>query len=174
MLLCLDVKGWGFSLWPQSPSSDLLSVVTDKLSVLCFFVVIVQSLSCVRLFVTPWTAAHQAPRSFTVFLSLLKFMSIELVVAFNHFILCHPPPILLLIVPSIRVFSNALALLIRWPKYWSSNFSLCFTSVFPDRAEEAPGGLLQPESASSQMSCARDHLEAKAHLVSLERRRPVF
>ena len=167
-------KARGFLSDHKSPSSYLLIVVTDKLNILCFFVVIVQSLSCVWLFVTPWTAAHQALRSFTIFPSLLTFMSVGLVMLSNHLILCHLLPILLLIVPSIRVFSHALAHLIRWPQYWSSNFFLCFMPAFPDRAEEAPGGLLPLESASSPVSCAWDHLEVKVHLVSLERRRPVF
>ena len=83
----------------------------------------VQSLSRVRLFATPWTAAHQAFLSFTISQSLLKFMSIELVMPSNHLILCHP---LLLpsIFPSIRVFSNESVLHIRWPKYWSFSFSI--------------------------------------------------
>ena len=83
----------------------------------------VQSLSCVRLFVTPWTAALQASPSITKSRSLLKLMSIESVMLSNRLILCHP---LLLpsIFPSIRVFSNASALRIRCPKYWSFSFSL--------------------------------------------------
>ena len=83
----------------------------------------VQSLSCVRLFVTPWTAALQASPSITKSRSLLKLMSIESVMLSNRLILCHP---LLLpsIFPSIRVFSNASALRIRCPKYWSFGFSL--------------------------------------------------
>ena len=83
------------------------------------FVVVVQSLSCVQLFVTPWTAAHQASLSFTMSQSLLKIMSIELVMLFNHLILYCP-----LLLPSIRVFSNDSALHIRWPKYWSFIFSI--------------------------------------------------
>ena len=85
----------------------------------------VQSLSCVRFFVTPWTAAHQASLSITNSQSLLKHMSIELVMPSNHLILCHPfllPPS---IFPSIRVFSNESALHIRWPKYWSFSFIIC-------------------------------------------------
>ena len=82
-------------------------------------VVAVQSLSCVWLFVTPWTAAHQASLSFTISWSLL--MSIKSVMSSNHLILCHPLLLLPSIFPSIRVFSNESALWIRWPKYW--NFS---------------------------------------------------
>ena len=82
-----------------------------------------QSLSCVRLFATPWTAACQASLSITNSWSLLKLMSIESVMPSNHLILRHP---LLLpsIFSSIRVFSNESALLIRWPKYWSFSFSI--------------------------------------------------
>ena len=82
----------------------------------------VQSLSCVQLFVTPWTAARQASLSITNSRSLLKLMSIKSVMPSNHLILCHP---LLLpsIFPSIRVFSNGSVLCIRWPKYLSFNFS---------------------------------------------------
>ena len=84
----------------------------------------VQSLSCVQLFVTPWTAACQASLSFTISQKLLKFMSLESVMPSNHLILCHslllPPSTF----PSIRVFSNESTLLIRWPKYWSFSFSI--------------------------------------------------
>ena len=78
------------------------------------------SLSCVQLFATLWTAARQASLSFTISQSLLKLMSIELVIEPpNHLILCHPLLLLPSIFPSIKVFSNESALLIRWPKYWS-------------------------------------------------------
>ena len=82
----------------------------------------VQSLSLVRLFVTPWTAAHQASLSITNSQSLLKLMSIESVIPSNHLILCHP--LLPSSPPSIRVFSNESVLCIRWPKYWSFSFSI--------------------------------------------------
>src|SRR5574337_1092987 len=83
----------------------------------------VQSLSCVRLFATPWTAACQPSLSITNSQSLLKLMCIESVMPFNHLILCCPllPPSLF---PSIRVFSNESALHIRWRKYWSFSFSI--------------------------------------------------
>ena len=84
----------------------------------------VQSLSCVWLFVTPWTAARQASLSITNSRSLLKLMSIELVMPSNHLILCHPFLLLPSIFPSIRVFSNESALLIRWPKYWTYSFNI--------------------------------------------------
>ena len=84
----------------------------------------VQSLSCVWLFVTPWTGAHQASLSITNSQSLLKLMSIKSVMPFSHLILCHPLLFPISIFPSIRVFSNESALHIRWPKYWSSSFSI--------------------------------------------------
>ena len=84
----------------------------------------VQLLSRVRLFVTPWTAAHQASRSITNYQSLLKLMSIKLVMSSSHLILCCPLILLPTIPPSIRVFSNESALRIRWPKYWSYSFSI--------------------------------------------------
>ena len=84
----------------------------------------VQSLSCVWLFVTPWTAAHQASLSSTNSWSPPKPMSIELVMPSNHLILCHPLLLLPSIFPSIRVFSDESALPIRCPKYWSFNFNI--------------------------------------------------
>ena len=84
----------------------------------------VQSLSCVRLFATPWMAACQASLSITNFWSLLKLMPIELVMPSNHLILCCPLLLPPSIVPSIRVFSNESVLWIRWPKYWSFSFSI--------------------------------------------------
>ena len=87
-------------------------------------VVVVQSLSRVRLFATPWTAACQVSLSITNSQSLLKLMSIESVMPFNHLILCRPLLLLPSIFPSIRVFSNESALRIRWPKYWSFSFSI--------------------------------------------------
>ena len=82
-------------------------------------VLVVQLLNCVRLFVTPWTAARQAPLSFTPSWSLLKFMSVELEMLSNHLILCHLFLLLPSVFPHIRVFSSESALLIRWLKYWS-------------------------------------------------------
>ena len=84
----------------------------------------VQPLSCIRLFSTPWTAAHQASMSITNSQSLFKLMSIESVMPPNHLILCHPllcPPS---IFPSIRIFSKESVLRIRWPKYWSFSFNI--------------------------------------------------
>ena len=73
---------------------------------------------------TPWTAARQASLSFTISWSLLKLMSPESVMPSNHLILCHPLLLLPSIFPSSRVFSNELAVCIRWPKHWSFNFSI--------------------------------------------------
>ena len=84
----------------------------------------VQLLSCVQLFVTPWTAAHQASLSITNSWSLLKLKSIESVMLSSHLILCRPLLLLLPIPPSIRVFSNESTLRTRWPKYWSFSFSI--------------------------------------------------
>ena len=83
----------------------------------------VQSLSCVWLFATPWTAARQTSLSITDSQILLKLMSIELVMPSSHLILCHPLILLPSIFLSIRVISNKLTLRIRWPKYWSFSFS---------------------------------------------------
>ena len=91
----------------------------------------VQTLSHVQLFVTPWTALWQASLSSTNSRSLLKFVSIELVIQSNHLILCHllllPPSIF----PSIRVFSNESVLCLRWPKDWSFSFSISPSNEHP-------------------------------------------
>ena len=84
----------------------------------------VQSFSCVQLFATPWTAAHQASLSITNSQSLLKLMSIELVMPSNHLILCHPLLLLPSILLRIRGFSKESVLHIRWPMYWSFSFSI--------------------------------------------------
>ena len=80
--------------------------------------------SLVRLFTIPWTAACQTSLFFTISWSFLKLMSIELIIPSNHLILCRPLLLLPLIFSSIRVFSNELPLLIRWPKSWSFSFSI--------------------------------------------------
>ena len=86
--------------------------------------VVLQLPSWVQPFVDPWTIACHAHLSFIVSRSLLKFMSIELVMLSNHLILCHPLLFLPSVFPSIRVFSSELPLCITWPKYWSFNFSI--------------------------------------------------
>ena len=85
--------------------------------------VVVQSLSCIQLFVTQWTAAHLASLSF-IFPSLPRLMSIESVMPSNHLVLCSPLLFLPSIFPSIGVFSSESALHIRWPKHWSFSFSI--------------------------------------------------
>ena len=97
-------------MWGQQLAANILSSV--------------QLLSHVRLFETPWTAAHQASLSITNSQSLLKLMSIESVMLSNHLILCHPFLLLPLIFGSIRVFSNESVFRSRWPKYWSFSFSI--------------------------------------------------
>ena len=89
-----------------------------------------QLLIQIWLFLTPWTAAHQVSLSFTLSWSLLKFMSIEWMMSSNYLILCHPLLLLPSIFPSIRVFSSELALHIRWPKYWSFNFSISLSNEY--------------------------------------------
>ena len=91
----------------------------------------VQSLSCVQLFETPWTAARQASLSITNSQSLLKLMSIESVMPSNHLILYHPLLFLPSIFPSTRIFSNESALRIRWPKYWSFSFNISPSNEHP-------------------------------------------
>ena len=100
------------------------SSVAQSCLTFCGWVIVVQLLSRVRLFATPWAAARHASLSFTISRSSLKLMTIQSVMPSNHLVLCHPllPPS---IFPSIRVFSNESALYIRWPKYciFSFNFS---------------------------------------------------
>ena len=90
----------------------------------------VQLLSCVRLFVIPWTAARQASLSITNSWSLLKFMSIKLVMPSNHLILCRPFLLLPSIFTRFRVFSSEAALCIRWPKYWTFSFNISLSNEY--------------------------------------------
>ena len=110
----VPLKAWSLNHW-TTREVPVLTVFNDS----C---VSVQSLSCVGLFVTPWTAACQASLSITNSQSLLKLKSIESVMPSNHLILCHP--LLPSIFPSIRVFSNESVHSIRWPKYCSFSFSI--------------------------------------------------
>jgi len=91
----------------------------------------VQSLSCVQLFATPWTAACQASLSITNSRSPPKLMAIESVMPSSHLILCRPPLLLPPIPPSIRVFSNDSTLCMRWPKYWSFSLSISPSNEHP-------------------------------------------
>ena len=98
---------------------DIFWAITGSKEILYLLLI-----SCVRLFATPWASTHQASLSFTISQSLLKLMSMMLVMPSNHLILCHPFLLLPSIFPSIRVFSNESALHIRWPNYWSFSFSI--------------------------------------------------
>ena len=91
-----------------------------------------QSLSCVRLFATPWITARQASLSITNSQNSLRLMSIESLMSSSYLILCRPHLLLPPVPPSIRVFSNELSPRMRWPKYWSFSFS-----IFPSK--EIPG-----------------------------------
>ena len=91
---------------------------------------LIQSLSHVQIFVTPWTAARQASLSITSSWNLLKLMSIKSVMPSNHLILCHPLLLLPSIFPSIRVFFSESVLHIRWPKYLSFSFSISPSSEY--------------------------------------------
>ena len=114
---------------------------------------LVQSLSFVWYFVTPWTAAHQASLSFIISQSLLKLVSIELVMPSNHLILCHPLLLLPSIFPSIRVFSNESAFPIRWPNIGASASasvpSLNIQGWNPFRTDWSPCSLRDSQESSS-------------------------
>ena len=127
MLNQVCIPGWN----PVCPDAlGLLCITGFNLLIFCWRILwrillccVVQSLSRVHLFVTRWTAARQASLTFTISGSLLKLISIELVVPSNHFIFCHPLLLLPSIFPSMRVFSRELALHIRL-KYWIFSFSI--------------------------------------------------
>ena len=102
----------------------------SKTCIVLYTIAVVQLLSQVRLFVTPWTAAHQASLSFTISSSLFRIMSIESVMPSNHLILCCPLPLLPSIFCSIRVFSNESAHHIRWSAYWSFNFNISSSNEY--------------------------------------------
>ena len=106
-------------------------VSSAYLRLLMFFLpILIQLLSRVPIFATPWTAACQASLSFTISQNLLKLTSIESVMPSNHLILCRPLLLLPSTFPSIRVFSNESALHIRWPKTWSFSFSISPSSEY--------------------------------------------
>ena len=119
----------------------------------------VQSLSHVRLFATPWTAARQTSLPITNSRSLLKLMSIELVIPSNHFIFCHnlllPPSI----VSSIWVFSNESISHIRWPKFWSFSFSISHSNEY----SEQTGWI---SLLSKEFSSLLQHHSSKASLIT--------
>ena len=112
----------------ESPSPVAPALQADSFQVsyqgIPLYLLSVQSLSHVRLFMNPWTAAHQTSLSITNSWSLFKLISIESVMPSNHLMLCHPLLWLSSIFPSIRVFSSDSVLRIRWSKYWSFSFSI--------------------------------------------------
>ena len=117
--------------------------------------VVVQPLSLIQLFMTLWTEADQASLSFTISQSLIKLMSIESVMPYNHLILCCP---LLLpsIFPRIKVFSNESVLTIRWPKYWRFSFSTSPSNEYTGLISSGMTGLisLKPKGLSRVFSRA--------------------
>ena len=126
-----------------------------------------QSLSCVRLYATPWTAACQASLSITNSWGLLKLMSIESVMPSSHLILYCPLLLLPSIFPSIRVFSNESDLHIRWPKYWSFSFSISasneYSGLIPFRMDwldllAVQGTLKSLQHHSSKASISLGHI----------------
>ena len=124
-----------FTYWNKNMKLTLVSgIAINTLITKCddgiFEFTSVQLLSCVWLFATPWTVARQASLSITNSWSLLKLISIELVMPSNHLILCHPLLLPPSIFPSIRVFSSESVLHIRWPKYWSFSFSISPSSEY--------------------------------------------
>ena len=127
----------------------------------------VQSLNRVRLFATPWNAAHQASLSITNSRSSLRLMPIETVMPSSHLILCRPLLLLPPIPPSIRVSSNESPLQMRWPKYWS--FSL---SIIPSK--EHPGLIsfimdwLDLLAVQGTLKSLLQHHSSKASFVSIE------
>ena len=124
----------------------------------------VQSFSHVQLFVTPWTAACQASLSVNNSQSLLKLMSIELVMPSNHLILCCPLLLPPSVFPSIRVFSNESALRIRWPKYWSFSFSISpsneYSGLISFRID-----WLDLLTVQSTLKCLLQHHSSKASIL---------
>ena len=96
---------------------------SDAAAAAVCILLLVQLLSCVWLSATPWTAVCQSPLTFTISRSLLKLMSIELMIPSNCLILCHPLLLLPSIFPRIRVFTNELVLCFRWPEYWHFSIS---------------------------------------------------
>ena len=134
----------------------VLSIFFILVCIKCFSLSVSQSVqlfSRVQLFVTPWITACQASLSITNSWSLLKLMSIELVMPSSHLILCHPLLLLPPILPSIRAFSNESTLHMSWPKYWSFSFSISPTTEHP--------GLI-----SFRMDCL-EHLPVQGTLKSL-------
>ena len=125
----------------------------------------VQSPSCVRLFVTPWTAARQASLSITNSRSLPKLMSIESVMPSNHLIFCHPLILPPSIFPSIRVFSNESVLGIRWPQYWSFSFNISPSNEHSGLISLGWTGWISLQSKNSQESSPTPQFKSINSLV---------
>ena len=127
----------------------------------------VQTLSWVRLFSTPWTAAHQASLSITNSQSLLKLISIELVMPSNHLILCCPLLLLPLILPSIRVFSNESVRRIRWSKCWSFSFNISPSNEYAGLISFRMNWLDLPAIQGTLKSLIQHH-NSKASILSTQ------
>ena len=121
-----------FYLSPIQKIWEILSFIPRAGRGLLWITQSVLFLSRAWLFVTPWTAAHQASLSITNSWSLLKLVSVKSVMWSNHLILCHPLLLLLSIFPSIRIFPNESVLRFRWPKYWSFSFSISSSNEYSE------------------------------------------
>ena len=115
-------------VWKAGGNNSLVERKTSKITGAIF--VVIWALSRVWFFATPWAVASQASLSFTISQSFLKLKSIESVMLSNHLVLCRPLLLLPSIFTSITVFSNELALCIRWPKYWSFSFSISASNKY--------------------------------------------
>ena len=144
--------------------SDFITNAARIIKYLLTPYVVVQSLSCVWVVATPWTAACQASLSFTVSWCLLKFMSTESVILSNHFILCLPLLFLPSIFPSIRVVSNELVLHVRWPKDWSFSFSISPSNEYLGIISFRMGWLDLPEVQGTLKSLLQ-HCSSKASIL---------
>ena len=131
---------------PQQVTCPIILVSAQFLGIPAKEHLVVDWLSHVRLFVTPWTAVHQASWPFTVSLSLLKPMSIVSVMPSNHLIPCHPLLLLPWIFPSIRGFPSESALRIKWSKYWSFSFSISPSNEYSVRFPLGLTGLISLQS----------------------------
>ena len=123
MVVCL--QDLNFMMSPRK-----IILLFSILLLLLLVVIVVQSLSHVRLFATLWTAACQVFLSFTISWNLLKLTPIKSVIPSNHLILYHPLLFLCSIFPIIRIFTNELAVFIKWPNYWSFSFSISPSSEY--------------------------------------------
>ena len=161
----------------------VLNTSTNTERILCQFSS-VQSLSRVRLLVTPWIAACQASLSITNSRSSLKLTSIELVMPSSHLILCHPLLLLPPIPPSIRVFSNESTLRMRWPKYWSFSFSIIPSKEIPGlislwmdwldllAVQGTLKSLLQHHSSKASILSAQPSSQSNSHIHTWPQEKP--